>query len=72
MPLAGRKEQPTIYVVTAMFAWVGVMSRTSESTFKAGKNVVAPNGDINAETDTRKMIHIFIPLPKTVYGGPES
>ena len=49
---------------------VGVICKTSDRIFKAGRYVVAPNGDINADTDTKKMIQIFILLLKTECGGP--
>jgi hypothetical protein len=55
-----------------MFTCDGVISSTSVKTVNAGRNVVAPNGDIKAETETRKMIHIFAPFDQTEYGGPET
>ena len=55
-----------------MLAFVGVMFNTSVRTFNAGSTVVAPNGEINAEMDTRKMIQIFILLLNTEYGGPDT
>lgn len=55
-----------------MLALVGVMSSTPVRTFKAGRTVVAPNGDIKADIDTRKMIHVFIRELNTEYGGPET
>jgi hypothetical protein len=60
-----------MYVVIERFNCVGVMSSTPVRTFNAGKKVVAPNGEINAETETRKMIHIFDPRPQMVNGGSE-
>jgi hypothetical protein len=59
-------------VVTDILAFVGVMSSTSVRTFNAGSTVVAPNGEINAEMDTRKMIQIFMLLLNTEYGGPDT
>lgn len=61
-----------MYVVTEMFTCVGVMWSTPVKTFSAGRKVVAPNGDIRAETETRKMIHIFAPFDQIEYGGPET
>jgi hypothetical protein len=61
-----------MYVVIEMFVCVGVMWRTSDKTFTAGRKVVAPNGDIRAATETKNMIHIFPPGPQMVYGGPET
>jgi hypothetical protein len=55
-----------------MFTCVGVMWSTPVKTFNAGRKVVAPNGDIRAETETRKMIHIFAPFDQIEYGGPET
>lgn len=55
-----------------MFAFVGVMSSTPVRTLSAGSTVVAPNGEINAEIDTRKMIHVFIRELNTEYGGPDT
>jgi hypothetical protein len=55
-----------------MLAFVGVMSSTSVRTLRAGRTVVAPNGDINADMDTRKMIQVFILELNTEYGGPET
>jgi hypothetical protein len=60
-----------MYVVIEIFNCVGVISRTPVRTFSAGKNVVAPNGEIKAETETRNMIHILEPGPQMVYGGSE-
>jgi hypothetical protein len=60
-----------MYVVIEMFNCVGVISRTPVRTFSAGKKVVAPNGEIKAETETRNMIHILEPGPQMVYGGSE-
>jgi hypothetical protein len=57
--------------VIERFNCVGVMSSTPVKTFNAGKKVVAPNGEINAEMETRRMIHIFDPGPQMVYGGSE-
>jgi hypothetical protein len=58
-----------MYVVTEMFNCVGVMSSTSVKTLSAGKNVVAPKGDIKAEADTKNIIQIFAYEPQTVYCG---
>jgi hypothetical protein len=41
-------------------------------TLSAGRNVVAPKGEINADTETRKMIQTFIPRPWMEYGGPDT
>jgi hypothetical protein len=60
-----------MYVVIEMFNRVGVMSRTSVKTFSAGKNVVAPKGDIKADSDTRNIIQIFAPCPQIEYSGPD-
>jgi hypothetical protein len=60
-----------MYVVIEMFNCVGVMSSTSVKTFSAGKNVVAPKGDIKADTDTKDIIQIFAHGPQIVYGGPD-
>jgi hypothetical protein len=60
-----------MYVVIEMFNCVGVMSSTSVKTFSAGKNVVAPNGDIKADTATKNIIQIFAHGPQIVYGGPD-
>lgn len=61
-----------MYVVTDILVCVADMLRTSERTFRAGRNVVAPNGDIKADTDTRNVIQTFIPELKAEYGGPET
>lgn len=55
-----------------IFALVGVISSTSVRTVSAGSTVVAPNGEINADIETRKIIHIFIRELNTEYGGPET
>ena len=55
-----------------MFAFVGVISNTSVRTLRAGSTVVAPNGEINADMETRKMIQTFIRELKTEYGGAET
>jgi hypothetical protein len=60
-----------MYVVIERFSCVGVISSTSVKTLSAGKNVVAPNGDIKAEIETKKRIHILAPLPHIVYGGSD-
>ena len=54
-----------MYVVIEMLTCVGVMFNTLESTLSAGRNIDAPNGDIRAEIETRRMIHAFMPLLKT-------
>lgn len=56
----------TMYVVTEIFSCVGVILSTSVKISKAGKNVVAPNGEIKADMDTRNTIHIFAPDPQIV------
>jgi hypothetical protein len=53
-------EELTMYVVIDIFALLGVISRTSVSTLSAGNTVVAPNGEIRADIDTRKIIQAFI------------
>lgn len=55
-----------------MLALVGVISNTPVNTLSAGSTVVAPNGEIKAEMETRKMIHVFIRGLKTEYGGPDT
>jgi hypothetical protein len=55
-----------------ILAFVGVMSSTPVNTLSAGSTVVAPNGEIRAEMETRKMIHDFIRGLKTEYGGPDT
>lgn len=55
-----------------MLALVGVMSSTPVRTLSAGRTVVAPNGEINADIETRKIIHVFIRELKIEYGGPET
>lgn len=62
----------TMYVVTDMLAFVGVISNTPVNTLSAGSTVVAPNGEIKAEMETRKMIHVFIRGLKIEYGGPDT
>ena len=52
-----------------MLALVGEISSTSVSTLRAGSTVVAPNGDIKAEIETRNMIHVFIRELNTEYGS---
>jgi hypothetical protein len=64
-------DQRTMYVVIERFSCVGLISSTPVRTFRAGKKVVAPNGEINAETETRNIIHILEPGPQMVYGGSE-
>ena len=54
-----------MYVVIEILTCVGVISKTSESTLSAGRNMDAPNGDIRAEIDTKKIIQVFMPLLKT-------
>jgi hypothetical protein len=54
-----------MYVVIEILTCVGVISSTLDSTLSAGRNIDAPKGDIRAEMDTRKMIHVFMPLLKT-------
>lgn len=54
-----------------MLAFVGVISSTPVNTLRAGSTVVAPNGEIKAEMETRKMIHVFIRELKIEYGGPD-
>ena len=49
-----------------MFACVGVMFNTSVSTVSAGSTSVAPNGEINAEIETKKIIQLFIPELNTL------
>jgi hypothetical protein len=61
-----------MYVVIDMLAFVGVISSTPVRTLRAGSTVVAPNGEINAEMDTRKIIHVFIRGLKIEYGGPDT
>jgi hypothetical protein len=61
-----------MYVVIEMFACVGVISNTSVNTVSAGSTSVAPNGEISADMETRKMIQLFIPGLKTLYGGPDT
>ena len=61
-----------MYVVIDILALVGVMYSTPVRTLSAGSTVVAPNGEINAEMETRKIIHVFIPELNTEYGGPET
>ena len=61
-----------MYVVIDIFACVGVMFNTSVSTVSAGSTSVAPKGEINAEIETRKIIQLFIPGVKTLYGGPDA
>lgn len=51
---------------------MGVISNTPVSTVSAGSTSVAPKGEISAEMETRKMIQLFIPALKTLYGGPEA
>jgi hypothetical protein len=65
-------EELTMYVVIDIFALLGVISRTSVSTLSAGNTVVAPNGEIRADIDTRKIIQAFIRELKIEYGGPEA
>jgi hypothetical protein len=48
------------------------MFKTSVNTVSAGSTSVAPNGEIKADMETRKMIQLFIPAVKTLYGGPEA
>jgi hypothetical protein len=55
-----------------MLAFVGVMSSTPVNTLSAGSTVVAPKGEISAEMETRKMIHVFIRELKIEYGGPDT
>lgn len=55
-----------------ILAFVGVMSSTPVNTLSAGSTVVAPNGEINAEMETRKMIHVFVRGLNTEYGGPDT
>jgi hypothetical protein len=50
----------TIYVVILMFACVGVISNTPVNTVNAGSNIEAPNGEMSAEMETRKLIQLFI------------
>jgi hypothetical protein len=60
-----------MYVVIEIFACVGVISNTPVNTVSAGSTSVAPKGEINADMETRKMIQLFIPGLKTLYGGPD-
>jgi hypothetical protein len=49
----------------------GLMCKTSDRTFRAGKYVAAPKGDIRADTETRKTIHAFMPGLRMEYGGAD-